>query len=359
VGALHVYKKTVFFSEKEVQFCEIVAQHLANQLDILRIRRSLVAENSRLRRHLAAADELIGESSAMEQLREQVARLAAAPSPVLICGETGVGKELVATVIHNLSPRRDGPFVVANCAAIPAATADWELFGNRRPSVTQVIGDTPPLFQQADEGTLLLDEITELAPETQAKLLRVLEGKTDAARGATEFQSDVRILAATTRDLANEAAKGRFRHDLFFGLQPVQINVPPLRSHAEDIPDLVHHFLGRMETQWGRQITVTEAAMRRLKEYAWPGNVRQLRFALEGAVALLQTDTLDAADLLSLGPIARPTTDLPTFNLEELEAIAIRRALAQNGNNMTHTAKALGIARDTLSNKIKRYQIEK
>jgi Nif-specific regulatory protein len=359
LGALHAYKKTVFFGEKEVQFCEIVAQHLANQLHILRIHRSLVAENSRLRRRLADADELIGESSAIQQVRQQAARLAAVPSPVLICGESGVGKELVASVIHRLSARREGPFVVADCAGVGAEAADREFFGNQRGSVTRIIDGSPPLFQQADEGTLFLDEVVELSPEIQARLLRLLERKPTRNGDSTELHGDVRIIAGTTRNLETEVQSGRFRRELYFRFQSLQIGVPALRSHAEDIPDLVHHFLGKMADEWGRVVKVTDDAMQRLCDYTWPGNIRQLRFALEGAVALLQGDTLDAPDLSALGPAAAPAATLPSLNLEELEALAIRRALAETGSNMTHTARTLGIARDTLANKMRKYHIAK
>jgi transcriptional regulator with GAF, ATPase, and Fis domain len=361
VGAVHVYKAGVFFTNRDVRFCEILSRHLANCLHILRIRRSLEAENSRLRRHVTAADDLVGESQAMQQLREKASLLAACPSPVLIVGESGVGKELVATAVHRISRRREGPLVTVNCAALTAELADSELFGHCRGSFTGAERDHPGLFQQADEGTLFLDEIGELAPEIQAKLLRVVEGRKIRSVGATtDTQVDVRIVAATNRNLEREVEAGRFRRDLYFRLQGLQIDVPPLREHREDIPELVRYFLGKTREEWGRQVSLTEAAINRLMDYHWPGNVRQLRFVLESAVALQQTNIVDAGDLsLPAGPAGPRLADEPIFNLEEIEARTIRRALASTGGNITQAAKMLGIVRDTLTNKMRKYGIEK
>jgi len=260
-----------------------------------------------------------------------------------------------------MSSRREGPLVTVNCAAITPELADSELFGHCRGAFTGAESDHPGLFQQADEGTLFLDEIGELATEIQAKLLRAVERKKVRPVGATsELQVDVRIIAATNRNLEQEVEAGRFRRDLFFRLQGLQIPVLPLRDHREDIPDLIRYFLGKMREEWGRRVSVTEAATKRLMEFPWPGNVRQLRFVLESAVALQQTDTLDAFDLsLPAGPANPPPGGVPSFNLEELEAWAIRHVLNQTGNNMSHAARILGIVRDTLANKVRKYGIEK
>jgi transcriptional regulator with GAF, ATPase, and Fis domain len=361
VGAVHIYKSGVFFNERDVRFCEILAGQLANRLHILRIHRSLTAENSRLRRHSTAADELIGESPLMQKLRERVALMAACPSPVLIVGESGVGKELVATAVHRMSRRHEGPLVTVNCAALTADLADSQLFGHCRGSFTGAERDHPGLFQQADEGTLFLDEIGELAPEIQAKLLRVVEGrKTRPVGGTADVQVDVRIIAATNRQLEREVEAGRFRKDLYFRLHGLQIDVPPLREHRDDIPDLVRYFLGKMRDEWGRAVTLTDAAIGRLMGYEWPGNVRQLRFVLESAVALQQTNTIDAPDLSLQPGLSGPTsTDMPSLKLEEVEAWAIRQALTRTEGNATQAARLLGIVRDTLANKMKKYGIEK
>jgi len=297
----------------------------------------------------------------MQQLRERAALLAACPSPVLIVGESGVGKELVATAVHRMSRRREGPLVTVNCAALTLELADSELFGHCRGSFTGAERDHPGLFQQADEGTLFLDEIGELAPEIQAKMLRVVEGRKIRSVGATtDTQVDVRIVAATNRNLEQEVESGRFRRDLYFRLQGLQIDVLPLREHREDIPELVRYFLGKMREEWGRQVSLTEMALNRLTEYHWPGNVRQLRFVLESAMALQHTNVIDASDLsLPAGPAGPRPADEPIFNLEEIEARTIRRALAQTGNNITQTARLLGIVRDTLANKMRKYGIEK
>ena len=211
-------------------------------------------------------------------------------------------------------------------------------------------------FQQADEGTLFLDEVGELSPECQAKLLRVIEGKGFRPVGAeSEIQVNVRIVAATNRDL--EADASRFRRDLFFRLQGVQIRVPPLRDRLEDIPELADHFLKRLGADWGRTVKLTAGAVQRLQAYSWPGNVRQFRTLLEGAVALADKQTLDSSDLILPSD---PCPERPhTLNLEEVEAWAIRQVLAQTKNNVTQAAQLLGIGRDTLANKMKKYGIGK
>jgi Nif-specific regulatory protein len=367
LGALHVYRHNAAFGERQVRFCEVLAGYLAGSLHILRSRRMLAAENSRLRGHgPAAGEELIGDSPALQKLREQVARMASRPGTVLVVGESGVGKELVATALHRQSPRADGPLVIVNCAAIPASLSDAELFGHCEGTFTDAKRDRPGFFQQADEGTLFLDEIGELSLECQAKLLRVIEGKGFRRVGGTvEERVDVHVVAATNRDLGRMVREGQFREDLYYRLG-VPIRVPPLREHAEDVPALVGHFLRRLAGQYRRPLRVTDAAMQRLRQYPWPGNVRQLWTVLENAVALTDATTLDAADLLlpDAGPGApRPAEDgtpvLPCINLEQLEALAIRQALRQTGGNATAAAELLGIHRDTLNQKMKKYEIRR
>ena len=359
LGALHVYRSGKAFQEREVRFCEILAGHLASTLHLLRVHRTLQAENSRLRSHLPGTDELVGTSAALQLLRQRIARLAPCPSTVLIVGESGVGKELVALALHRQSPRREGPLVPVNCAAIaPTGMLESALFGHCKGAFTGADRNYPGVFQQADEGTLFLDEVGELPPECQAKLLRVLESKTFRPVGATtDVHADVRILAATNRDLEEEVQAGNFRQDLYFRLQGMQLRVPPLREHAEDIPNLVEYFLSRLAQEWGRQVRLTEAALARLQEYPWPGNVRQLRSVLENAVALSDRDVIEPGDLcLTPGPYpAEP----PSLDLENLEAWAIRQALRQTDGNVTRAAKLVGVVRDTLSSKMKRYGISR
>jgi DNA-binding NtrC family response regulator/pSer/pThr/pTyr-binding forkhead associated (FHA) protein len=370
LGALHVYKSGSFFTERQVRFCQVLAGYLANSLSVLRSRRMLAAENSRLRIHSPVGDdELIGSSPALLKVRMHIARVAPRPCTVLIVGESGVGKELVASALHRLSPRRDGPLVTVNCAAIAASLSDAELFGHREGTFTGAIGDRPGFFQQADEGTLFLDEIGELSLECQAKLLRVIEGKGFRPVGATsDVRVDVRVVAATNRELEAMVRAGGFRQDLYFRLG-IPVHVPPLRERAEDVPALATHFLRKLSMEYRRSLRLTEAALARLRECPWPGNVRQLRAVLENAVAMSDADTLDADDLLL--PDAEPrggcgecasadgVPGLPSLNLEQLEIWAIRQALRESGGNARAAAEVLGIHRDTLGLKMKKYEIKR
>jgi Nif-specific regulatory protein len=234
-----------------------------------------------------------------------------------------------------------------------------ELFGHCKGAFTGADRDHPGFFQQADMGTLFLDEIGELSEECQAKLLRVLDSGCFRPVGAKgEQKADVRILAATNRDLKRECTEGRFRKDLFFRLG-VEIRVPPLRQRCEDIPALVEHFLSRLAVEYRRNVRLTDDALRRLKEYHWPGNVRQLRSVLEHAVAMCDGSTVDADELhlAADGPVSTP--DGLTLNLEELEAWAIRQALRRTGGTLAQAARLLGIHRDTLRLKMKDKGIDK
>ena len=359
LAALHVYKVGETFRERDVRFCEAVAGYLGNCLQVLRARRQLQAENSRLRVRGAAGNELIGDGPAMTKLRQVVARVAAGPGTVLITGESGVGKELVAAALHRHSPRRDGPFVAVNCAALPQALLEGELFGHRKGAFTGAAEDRPGLFEQADEGTIFLDEIGEMSTECQAKLLRVLEHKVVRPVGGTaDVEVDVRIVAATNRDLGREAEAGRFRKDLFYRLH-IPVAVPPLRDHPEDIPALAEHFLRQLGLEYHREARLTPGALDRLRDYSWPGNVRQLRSVLETAVAMSEGGDLGAADL-PLGADRRAPAEggLPTFDLEALEAQAIRQALKACAGNKSRAARALGIHRETLLAKLKKYGID-
>jgi Nif-specific regulatory protein len=359
-GALHAYKSSRPFAVREVRFCEVLCGYLGSCLQVLRSRRHLEAENSRLRVRAARGDdELIGASPAIERLRQSIARVAPGPGNVLIVGESGVGKELVALALHRQSLRREGPLVTVNCAAISGSLLEAELFGHRKGTFTGATENREGFFEQADEGTLFLDEIGELSPECQAKLLRVLEGKGFRPVGATaDVQVDVRIVAATNRNLEREVEEGRFREDLFYRFR-IPLRVPPLREHAEDIAALTEHFLSKLAMEYRRPVRLAPEALRRLQEYSWPGNVRQLRSVLETAVAMSAGEVIDVADL-PLGPERRkPAEELPVLNLEALEADAIRQALRRTDGNKAQAAKLLGIHRDTLLGKMKKYGIDK
>jgi len=357
-GALHVYKSQSVFHKRHLRFCEILAGYLASSLHVLRARRSLEAENSRLRGHVASSEELIGGSNRLRALRQIIARVAPRNSTVLIRGESGVGKELVALALHRQSPRRDGPLVAVNCAAIAATLPEAELFGHRKGAFTGADRDRPGLFQQADEGTLFLDEIGELPLDCQAKMLRVMESHSFRPVGATqEIRVDVRIVAATNRELEEEVRKGKFRQELLYRMQVIQIEVPALRQHAEDIPTLAAYFLDKLGRECRRTVRLTPDALARLQSYTWPGNIRQLRAVLESAVVVSDKTTLDADDLPI--PADLHLAGAPTLNLEELETWAIKQALAQTKGNVSKAARLLGVVRDTLASKMKRKEINK
>jgi two-component system, NtrC family, response regulator HydG len=366
-AALHVYRSGRAFLEQDVRFIEAIAGFLAHGLEIHRNRRKLEAENSRLRTHTPAADEIIGESAAVTHLRQQIYRAAPQSLTVLVQGESGSGKELVALAIHGNSRRAAGPLVVVNCAAITPSTLDAELFGYAKGAFGGET-DQPGLFQQADEGTLFLDEVSEFSLECQAKVLRVIEGKAFRPIGAKhDVKSDVRIVAATQRDLEKEVKAGRFRPDLYFRLKVIQIQVPPLREHPEDIPELAQFFLAKVSNECRRTFRLTPSAMRKLQSYAWPGNVRQLRALIESAAVMSESDVLDA-DVIPLAVAADnmaanapcPAPDLPlSLDMDEIETWAIHRALRQTNGNVSHAAKLLGMSRDTLHTKIKKKSIDR
>jgi two-component system, NtrC family, response regulator HydG len=360
LGALHIYKSEKLFAEREVRFCEGVAGYLANCLHVIRSHRLLEAENLRLRSHVAAGDEvLIGDSKAIKGVRHQIDRLAPSQASVLIEGESGVGKELVALSIHRHSQRRDAPLVTVNCAAIASNLMESELFGHRKGAFTSATTDRKGLFERADEGTLFLDEIGELSLECQAKLLRVIEGKGFYPLGSdTEITTDVRIIAATNRDLETQVQKREFRRDLYFRMS-MPIRVPPLRDHAEDIPSLVNHFLSKLSNEYRRQFQVTKAALDLLQSYSWPGNVRQLRSVLEYALNMCEGNVIEVSDLKLSAPPLETGKEKLSLNLEELETWAIGEALKEMRGNLSKAAKTLGIHRDTLSMKMKKYGIEK
>jgi two-component system response regulator HydG len=366
-ASLHVYRSGRAFTERDMRFIEAVAGFLAHGLEILRNRRTLEAENSRLRIHTPAADDIIGGSTAVILLRQQILRAAPQPFTVLVQGESGSGKELVALALHRNSKRGDGPLVVVNCAAIAPTLLEAELFGYKKGAFSGADRDHPGLFQQADEGTLFLDEVGELSLECQAKLLRVIEGKAFRPVGATgDVKVDVRIVAATHRDLEKEVKAGRFRQDLLFRLRVIQVRVPPLREHPEDIPELAGFFLAKVSAECRRNFKFTPAAMKKLQAYNWPGNVRQLRAAIENAAVMSEHDTLDAESLPLAGVTelqssgSHKAVDLPTsLDMEEIETWAIQRALRQTGGNVSHAAKLLGMSRDTLHTKIKKKGIDR
>jgi DNA-binding NtrC family response regulator len=362
LGALHVYKSLQPFSEREVRFCQVLAGSLASTLHVLRARRALEADNSRLRvRAASPGDALLGDGPAMQQVREQIRRLADRPCNVLIVGESGVGKELVALGLHRQSRRHNEPLVPVNCAAICATLPESQLFGHCKGAFTGATRDHPGFFLQADMGTLFLDEVGELPLDIQAKLLRALETKKFTPVGArTEAKADVRILAATNLDLEREVREGKFRPDLFYRLKTTCIRVPPLREHPEDIDVLADHFLDRLNAEYKQRVTLAPATRDSLRRYSWPGNVRQLRSVLEAVVAMAGDHAVIQPADLHLDPESNTPSGRPaSLKLTELEDWAIREALTQTGGNNTQAARLLGIHRDTLIAKLKKYGIDR
>ena len=319
-----------------------------------------------LRKHLERSyvfEDIVSKNHRMHRLFEMLPILAQSTSTVLIQGESGTGKELIARAIHSLGPRKDEPFVAVNCSAIPDTLIESELFGYRKGAFTGANRDKPGRFAAAEGGTLLLDEIGELPRELQAKLLRVLQEREYEPLGANErVKADVRILTATNRDLAREVTRRRFRQDLYFRVNVVQIDLPPLRERQEDIPLLVRHFIDRFNAVQGRRIErCSERVLSALMRYPFPGNVRELENTIEHAFVvcfdnIIQIDDLPPRVLEHLAQ-SRSAAKAP-LPLEDAQAEAIREALEQNGHNRTATAKSLSISRNTLWRKMKRYGIE-
>ncbi len=331
-------------------------------------KRLLAAENQRLRTELrreAGRRHLVGNSRAMEQLYELVARVANTKTNVLVCGESGTGKELVARAIHDQSDRREQPFVAVNCGAIPENLLESELFGHVKGAFTGAVQNKAGLFETAQRGTLFLDEIGELPAPLQVKLLRVIQDRAVRRVGGTsDHQVDVRIVAATNRRLEDEVAAGRFREDLYYRLNVIQIELPPLRERSDDIPLLVQHFVEKYAGELGKPVRgFSEAALRHLLDHTFPGNVRELENLVERAVALSQGEVIGPESLPQavLEPPARgPAARLPLegANLDslvnEFERGLLREALRQSRGVKKRAAGLLGISFRSF-----RYRLEK
>jgi two-component system response regulator AtoC len=309
---------------------------------------------------------LIGESAAMQALRETIERIAQHRSTVLITGESGTGKELVARAIHEESARRDRRFVAINCAAIPATLLESELFGHRRGAFTDAVRDRAGLFEEADGGTLFLDEVGELPPALQVKLLRAIQESEIRRVGDTQsIHVDVRLIAATLRNLDAEIAAGRFREDLYYRLAVLPVEVPPLRDRADDVPGLVAAFTERHLQRHGHAARFSDDALALLRRQCWPGNVRELENTVERALVLTDSGDIDAAFLRShmrapsTAPQAVPAVSATELSIKkatiDLEIDLIRRALETTGGNRTNAARLLEISHRALLYKIKEY----
>ncbi len=304
---------------------------------------------------------LIGVSQPMLRLKETLALVAPAEATVLITGESGTGKEVAAQIIHQNSRRREGPLVKINCAALPESLLESELFGHEKGAFTGAHAKRQGRFQSADQGSIFLDEIGETSPATQAKLLRVLqEGELSPLGSDQTVRVDVRVIAATNRDLAQAVKEGEFREDLYYRLNVVNLEMPPLRARGEDIITLAEHFLGVYNRKNQRQLRgFSPAARLRLLAYHWPGNVRELVNAMERAVIMARGSLIEPEDLpLALqAPAQAPErVDLRAgLSIQEMERALIVKTLEATGGNRTQAAEMLGITRKTLQNKIKEY----
>jgi two-component system, NtrC family, nitrogen regulation response regulator NtrX len=330
--------------------------------------RNLEAENLALRAKVDAQHQMIGESYAMAKLREQVAMAAPTNGRVLIIGENGTGKELVARNIHSMSRRRSAPFVEVNCAAIPEELIESELFGHVRGAFTGAVADRRGKFETAQGGTIFLDEIGDMSLKTQAKVLRVLQEQVmEPVGGSTRIRVDARVLAATNKDLPTEIRAGRFREDLYFRLNVVPIFVPPLRERVEDVALLADHFMAMLAREYGRRPKTFDAdAVAALQRYAWPGNVRELRNLVERLMIMVPSDRVSSRDLtfLEQGLVATPhattavTSIAPLHDArDEFEKQYILRALAAQQGNMSRTAEVLGVERSNLYRKMRAFGI--
>jgi two-component system response regulator AtoC len=356
------------------------AYHYANKpfnLDEIALLVEKALETTRLRREVRALrasqarpfslDRIVGESRAVKEAKTLLQKVARSPaSTVLLTGESGTGKDLAAKVLHYASDRASRPFMNITCSALPDTILESELFDHERGAFTDARSQKRGLLESAEGGTVFLDEIGEMAPALQAKLLRFLEEKTfKRVGGVADIRVDVRVIAATNRNLEDEVKKGRFREDLYYRLNVLPIPLPPLRTRADDIPALVHYFVDAYNTEFRKRVRgVAPEAMQRLKTYGWPGNIRELRNAVERAMLLAEGDEL-TADLFPVTAVAggRLTegVDLPAagIDLEQLERSLVVQALERSGWNQTRAAAMLGLNRDQIRYRIEKFKLEK
>jgi DNA-binding NtrC family response regulator len=328
-------------------------------------RRRLKLETGQLRRRLASRDRIeniVGASAPMSRVFETIMQVAPSRASVLIIGESGTGKELVATAIHQHSNRASGPFIKLHCAALAETLLESELFGHEKGSFTGALTRRDGRFQQADGGTLFLDEIGEISPAIQVKLLRFLqEREFERVGGNQTIKVDVRVVAATHRDLAQEVKAGRFREDLFYRLNVVAIETPPLRARISDVPLLAARFLQKFTRENAKEIRgFTDDALHKLMQYSWPGNVRELENAIERAVVVCRQPEIGVQDLAphivkNLGKSTDGMPVIPGATLAELERYAIQKTLEHTGGSTSRAAEMLGISARTIQYRLREY----
>jgi two-component system response regulator AtoC len=366
--------------ETAVEAMKQGAYHYANKpfnLDEIALLVEKALETTQLRRDVRALrasqaqpyslDRIVGDSPPMAAVKALLQKVATSPaSTVLLTGETGTGKDLAAKAIHYNSGRAAKPFMNITCSALPETILESELFGHERGAFTDARQLKRGLLESADGGTVFLDEIGEMAPGLQAKLLRVLEEKTFKRVGGTaDIRVDVRVIGATNRNLEDDVKKGRFREDLYYRLNVLQVALPPLRARAGDIPTLVRYFIDSYNTEFKKRVRgVTEDAMRRLQIYGWPGNIRELRNAVERAMLLGEGDELTAElfpVIAGSGAHLTEAVDLPPngIDLEQLERSLVVQALERSGWNQTRAATLLGMNRDQIRYRIEKFKLER
>ncbi len=346
-----------------LHFIALFARSLAPALYSADHHTALHRDNERLRVRINESHTIVGESESMRRLRSLTSQAAHTAISVLITGETGVGKELVARALHDFSQRRTAPFVVVNCAAIPRELFESELFGHTKGAYTDASSTEPGLLDQADGGTLFLDEIGDLSLENQARILRVVENQSFRPVGSVrEIAMNVRFIAATNKDLAYAVQQGRFRNDLYHRVRGLEIVVPPLRRHPEDIPAIAEHFLSTLRDEGRRPFHgLTPEALEYLRQQDWPGNVRELRQTIYRAMTCAKKEVIGLEDILE-PPILEGTPPgeiTPLLTLDMLEKQYIQQVLSQYEGNVRAAARALGISRTTLYTKINEYAVTK
>ena len=341
---------------------EAVRKKIARLMEVMELRERVAQLENHLERH-ACFENIIAVSTAMERVIERARMAAATNAAILIVGETGTGKEMLARAIHQASPRARMPFVAVNCGALPRELVESELFGFRRGAFTGAYNDAPGIFSAATGGTVFLDEIGEMPKDVQVKLLRVLqEGELRPVGSAKAVHVDVRVVSATNRPLG-ELRSTLLREDLYFRIATVVLQVPPLRSRQEDVLVLTRHFATRLSRRYGREISVSRGALELLMSYPFPGNVRELESLMESATAVSADNPQSISDkdlrpLLSAGPEHINVTHemQPPVSMEQMERLTIQQALRIAEGNRTKAASLLGISRDTLYRKLRQYQ---
>lgn len=377
IGLIHTYstQSDRIPDPDDLEFTLAVADNVALALRNL-VRQQELAENlsqtqneiQQLRKQLGAESALVGNSPVLGAVQQQIARAAPSRATVLIRGESGVGKELVARAMHFASPRKKGPFVCLNCAALSETLLESELFGHEKGAFTGATDRKIGKFEAAHQGTLMLDEIGEMSPAIQAKFLRVLEGHPfERVGGSQPIKVDVRVVAATNRDLEKAVAEGSFRRDLYFRLHVLEVSVPPLRKRGDDIIELANHFLDRFNAETGRKLRgFSPEAIQRMLQYRWPGNVRELKNVVERAVVLARSEFIDSEDLYlsnlatasESGEIPVPKSTFEPLSLDDVEKRHILATLRATGWNKSRASSILGVERSTLDRKIRRYDLK-